>query len=138
MPSCSVPGCTSGRSGSSEKVQAFKFPIDDVMKKKWMKLIGIKSIRHGAVVCKKHFSSGYILARSEDVIQGRARDLPILRSDAVPTVFDFGPTKKNRRKSSEPPKTTVSPCEKPKLNHSDHAYDYRTVDEPAAVTSNQR
>ena len=105
------------------------------MKKKWMKLIGIKSIRQGAVVCKKHFSAGYILLpRPEDVIQGRARDLPILRSDAVPTVFDLGPTKKNRRKSSEPPKTSVSPDEKPKLIHSDHAYNY----EPATVTPNQR
>ena len=59
MPSCSVVGCTSGRQGS-EKVQVFRYPKDDLMKKKWLNLIGKESVGKDSVVCKKHFQPGYL------------------------------------------------------------------------------
>ena len=59
MPPCSVSGCTSGRKGF-EKVQTFRYPSDDVMKKKWLKLIGRTTVGKDAVVCKKHFPLGYL------------------------------------------------------------------------------
>ena len=59
MPPCSVTGCTSGRKGS-EKVQVFRYPQDDLMKKKWLNLIGKESVGKDAVVCKKHFQPGYL------------------------------------------------------------------------------
>ena len=141
MPSCSVTGCPSGRPGA-DKVQVFKFPTDDVMKKRWLKLVGRKTIWPGAVVCKKHFVPGYIVPPGETT-QGRATDLPVLRSDAVPTLFDFGPAKKIQRRardSNETETDSVTTVKKPKLgnerNHEDHGYCYKTV--PATATLDQR
>ena len=120
----------------------FKFPTDDVMKKRWLKLVGRKTIWAGAVVCKKHFVPGYIVPSGE-ATQGRATDLPVLRSDAVPTLFDFGPAKKVQRRarnSSETETDSVTIAKKAKLSkdrhHEDHGYCYKTV--PATATSDQR
>ena len=66
MPSCCVTGCLSGRpSPEGEKVQVFKFPTDESMKKRWLKLIGKKNVWPGAVICKKHFVSGYIIPQDK-------------------------------------------------------------------------
>ena len=120
MVKCSVPGCLTGNAKSPEKgICSFKFPTDDRLKLKWLKLIGLKSVKDTARVCQKHFISTYFLPDSENV---GARNLPLktptLREDAVPTVFDFGPTKKKRDRSSD----TSASCGKTPRFHSDHDY----------------
>ena len=84
MPSCSVFGCTSGRKGS-EKVQVFRYPKDDLMKKKWLNLIGKESVGKDSVVCKKHFQPGYLY-------QAPGSLYLTLLPNAVPTEFRFGPS----------------------------------------------
>ena len=121
MVKCSVPGCPTGTGTSkSEKgICCFKFPTDDRLKNKWLKLIGLKSVRDTATVCQKHFISTYFLSDIENV---GARNLPLktptLRKDAVPTVFDLGPAKKKRDRSSD---TSASSGKIPRI-HSDHGY----------------
>ena len=131
MPPCSVTGCTSGRKGS-EKVQTFKYPSDDIMKKKWLKLIGKNTVGKDAVVCKKHFALGYLIQEPENPFTS-------LHPKAVPTLFDFGPPKKNPRKPRKPPEIPVSPVpKKPRIDHFEHNYGYRTVETASStVTSNQ-
>ena len=131
MPPCSVSGCTSGRKGS-EKVQTFRYPSDDIMKKKWLKLIGKETVGKDAVVCKKHFPLGYLSQKPENPFAS-------LLPNAVPTLFDFGPPKKNPRKAkNEPPKTFEAPKKKSRLDHFEHSYGYRTVETASStVTSNQ-
>ena len=90
MPSCSVIGCTSGRQGS-EKVQVFRYPKDDLMKKKWLNLIGKESVGKDSVVCKKHFQPGYLYQQPGNLFL-------TLLPNAVPTVFKFGPTPKSFRR----------------------------------------
>ena len=85
MPECSVYGCTSGRKGS-EKVQVFRYPKDDIMKKKWLKQIAKETVGKGAVICKKHFEPGYLKTSPEVNV------LPTLLPNAIPTVFSFRPT----------------------------------------------
>jgi hypothetical protein len=87
MPPCSVTGCTSGRKGS-EKVQVFRYPKDDLMKKKWLNLIGRESVGKDSVVCKKHFQPGYLYQQPGNLFL-------TLLPNAVPTVFKFGPTPKS-------------------------------------------
>ena len=137
MPSCSVFGCTSGRKGS-EKVQTFRYPTDDILKRKWLKLIGKETVGKDAVVCRKHFPLGYLNQKPESAFAS-------LLPNAVPTLFDFGPAKKNPRKAHkaacEPPKT-LAPPKKPKPDHFEHSYGYKNmyqINTPSAtVTSNQR
>ena len=134
MVKCSVPGCPTGTGTSkSEKgICCFKFPTDDRLKNKWLKLIGLKSVRDTATVCQKHFISTYFLSDTENV---GARNLPLktptLRKDAVPTVFDLGPAKKKRDRSSD----TSASFKTPRL-HSDHGYSMSaSLNPPATIVS---
>ena len=125
MPPCSVSGCTSGRKGS-EKVQTFRYPSDDVMKKKWLKLIGRTTVGKDAVVCKKHFPLGYLKQKPKHPFAS-------LSPNAVPTLFDFGPTpksfKRKRRSETEVDtnlKTRPNISKKPRKNDfNEHSYCYK-------------
>ena len=129
MVKCSVPSCYTGSSRSSEKgIFSFKFPEDARMKQKWLKLIGIKSVKESARVCQRHFIPSYFLSENLG-----ARDIPLktpgLRSDAVPTVFDLGPTKK-RRDRSRFYNDTLRNVTTPKITKTgDHNYDNEKLKE---------
>ena len=99
MPTCSVYGCTSGRKGS-EKVQTFRYPKDDLMKKKWLNLIGKETVGKDSVICKKHFQPGYLNQPPENV-------LATLLPNAVPTLFNFGPTPKSFKRKIITSETAV-------------------------------
>ena len=86
MPSCSVYGCTSGRRKGSEKVQVFRFPKDDIMKKKWLKQIAKDTVGKDSAICKLHFEPRYFKNSSE--VNVKSHLLP----NAIPTIFSFRPT----------------------------------------------
>ena len=59
---CCVTDCKSGYASQSEKVTFFSFPEDLAMRKKWIRLIGLKKvIGKDWKVCENHFIKSYIL-----------------------------------------------------------------------------
>ena len=117
---CAVPGRLTGTRKSPEKgIYSFKFPSDNRLRKSWMRLIGLKSVSETDRVCQKHFIKSYFLSEAENV---GARNLPLstpgLRKDAVPTIFDLGPAKKKRDRSSD----TITSASSIKVPRSDHDY----------------
>ena len=142
MVQWSVPGWLTGTRKSSEKgIISFKYPDDPRLKRKWLRLIGLESVKDYERVCQKHFISSYFLSESENV---GARNIPLstpkLRKDAVPTIFDLGPAKKKRDRSSDSTITSASFSKLPRI-HTDHSYgmDIPASKPPATtVSSSQR
>ena len=135
MPECILSDCKSGRAKSEdEKVQVFHFPTETTARNRWLRHCGLgKNIRKDPRLCAKHFLPSCFLKPSENVDdQGRPRSLLRLRDGAVPTVFNFGPTKRRARKHAT---TEVTPVPR-KIPRIDHSYGSVNVPLPAGVTIN--
>ena len=79
MPNCVVPGCKSETNKNLPNllpatVHKFSFPIDRVLRKQWLKSIGITQIPKSASVCQFHFLDSYFVPK-EDNIDKRGRPL---------------------------------------------------------------
>ena len=120
MPECILSDCKSGRAKSEdEKVQVFHFPTETTARNRWLRHCDLgKNIRKDPRLCAKHFLPSCFLKPSENVDdQGRPRSLLRLRDGAVPTVFNFGPTKRRARKHATTEVTPV-PRKIPRIDHS--------------------
>ena len=120
MPECILSDCKSGRAKSEdEKVQVFHFPTETTARNRWLRHCDLgKNIRKDPRLCAKHFLPSCFLKPSENVDdQGRPRSLLRLRDGAVPTVFNFGPTKRRARKHASTEVTPV-PRKIPRIDHS--------------------
>ena len=117
---CAVPGCTSN-SKTSQHVSFHQFPSDTARRRIWVRNIrrdeskGVWVINSSTRVCSKHFtdesyhSSSTLTSRRR--MRKTTRTNKILKSDAVPTVFDCFPerlqpttSKRKAPANREPPK----------------------------------
>lgn len=95
---CFVPLCRSGYRSNEEKVSLFTAPTDPARLAEWESKIkrADRRLTPKAVVCERHFESGYIERYFQTTVNGVvneiARDKPRLKPDAVPTVFEDYPT----------------------------------------------
>ncbi|KAG8192471.1 hypothetical protein JTE90_018000 [Oedothorax gibbosus] len=89
VKSCSAINCTNRRGTSNRHIKFFKFPPDPVKLKKW--LINVRRVddkgevwlpNKNSFICSVHFKPDCMYTVKEG---GRTR----LKSDAVPTEFDF-------------------------------------------------
>lgn len=120
---CFVPWCDSGYKSCSEKVSLFRAPACQDLFLKWSRAIprADKTLQDTSAVCAKHFDARYIQKEFRHIVNGVEvvipRDIPVLRDDAVPTVFPnlpkyiskALPKERKRRESgshSVPPKKT--------------------------------
>nr|XP_037285129.1 THAP domain-containing protein 2-like [Rhipicephalus microplus] len=89
---CFVPLCRSGYRSNEEKVSLFTAPTDPARLAEWESKINRadRRLTPKAVVCERHFESGYIERYFQTTVN--ARDKPRLKPDAVPTVFEDYPT----------------------------------------------
>lgn len=97
---CCVPGCKSNYDSSNESyVNVFSFPKDEEMCKKWLRSIHRENyvLTKESVVCIKHFDDSFIIRehralRPDGSELVMPRKVPILKSDAYPTIFKELPT----------------------------------------------
>ena len=105
---CSVIGCRGnyaarkGEPADVNKVSAFHFPKDVSRKEQWLRRIPQElrsdDITDDMVVCEKHFESRFVIRdmtcyhRPDGSSFTCARDVPVLASDAVPTLFPNTPS----------------------------------------------
>ncbi|XP_077516220.1 uncharacterized protein LOC144126127 [Amblyomma americanum] len=117
MPTCFVPGCTSGYRRNTEKRHFFSPPTDPNLLAKWSRAIprADKVLGKTCKVCDAHFQEGDILKSYKHVINGEVieieRGVWSLRSDAIPTIFPNLPLyfSSNRKRRKSPKKrATVS------------------------------
>ncbi|XP_077485833.1 uncharacterized protein LOC144096855 [Amblyomma americanum] len=117
MPTCFVPGCTSGYRRNTEKRHFFSPPTDPNLLAKWSRAIprADKVLGKTCKVCDAHFQEGDILKSYKHVINGEVieieRGVWSLRSDAIPTIFPNLPLyfSSNRKRRKSPKKrATIS------------------------------
>ncbi|XP_075732796.1 uncharacterized protein LOC142775331 [Rhipicephalus microplus] len=90
---CFVPGCDSGYRSCSEKVSLFRAPTCQELFLKWARAIprADKPLQENSAVCAKHFDERFIQREFRHIVNGVEvsipRDVPLLRDDAVPTLF---------------------------------------------------
>nr|XP_054926326.1 THAP domain-containing protein 1-like [Dermacentor andersoni] len=88
MPGCCVPLCA----GSTTKgLRCFRFPRDKERRKVWEAKVRRQdwNVNDNSRICERHFE--------EDQFEGKRKDgRRLLKSTAVPTLFDFGPQPKRR------------------------------------------
>ncbi|KAH9385095.1 hypothetical protein HPB48_027135 [Haemaphysalis longicornis] len=98
--SCTFNGRTDARGyrSNEEKVSLFTAPTDPARLAEWESKIkrADRRLTPKAVVCERHFESGYIERYFQTTVNGVvneiARDKPRLKPDAVPTIFEDYPT----------------------------------------------
>ena len=61
MPTCSVPGCTSGYKTNPEKRHFFTIPKDATSLELWKRAIKRENVKSGYAVCQNHFRVKEIL-----------------------------------------------------------------------------
>ena len=85
MPNCVVPGCKSETKKNLPNllpatVHKFSFPIERVLRKQWLKSIGIIQIPKSASVCQFHFLDSYFVPKEENIDKrGRPLKTPNLK-----------------------------------------------------------
>ena len=85
MPNCVVPGCKSETKKNLPNllpatVYKFSFPIERVLRKQWLKSIGITHIPKSASVCQFHFLDSYFVPKEENIDKrGRPLKTPKLK-----------------------------------------------------------
>ncbi|XP_037533874.1 THAP domain-containing protein 8 [Nematolebias whitei] len=89
MPKCcSVPNCRNGSGSSNERRSFYKFPLQDPVRlQRWLRNMGRENwtpSRH-QYVCHEHFSPSCFKVRW---------GVRYLESDAVPTVFQLSPVRR--------------------------------------------
>lgn len=93
---CFAPGCTSGYVSSrqpGQHVSLFSVPKDPVRFEAWRRAVprADKSLDARSALCEHHFDKQYIDRCFTHVIKGEIveipRERPLLKADAVPTVF---------------------------------------------------
>lgn len=93
---CFAPGCTSGYVSSrqpGQHVSLFSVPKDPVHFEAWRRAVprADKSLDARSALCEHHFDEQYIDRCFTHVIKGEIveipRERPLLKADAVPTVF---------------------------------------------------
>ncbi|XP_068993676.1 uncharacterized protein [Neodiprion pinetum] len=97
MPTCIVPGCTSGYSSNPEKVHFFTIPRDPTSEKLWKDAVhrANSSVKAGRAVCEKHFLKDEILWQrqllgpSGQVVGIGQYKIPRLRKGCVPSQFSW-------------------------------------------------
>lgn len=88
---CFVPGCNSQYKTS--KLSLFSVPKDEALLEKWKRLIpqSDKILTTKSVVCELHFQEDFINKNYVHVVNGETVAFsigkPILKSDAIPTIF---------------------------------------------------
>ncbi|XP_049275539.1 uncharacterized protein LOC119371913 isoform X1 [Rhipicephalus sanguineus] len=91
---CFVPYCRSGYRSNLKRASLFRAPLDPVRLSEWEESIGRtdKKLTSSAVVCERHFEESCIERTFRIVIDGVVneipREAPLLKRDAVPTVFE--------------------------------------------------
>jgi hypothetical protein len=90
---CCAPGCTSNYRKSEGHTTVFRFPIDSRLEV-WKRKIPRQNpvITKNTRLCIKHFEERFILRTfefndSEGIRRSELRDVPVLTSDAIPTLF---------------------------------------------------
>ena len=81
---CCVPGCKTGYKctktshQSSEAIPLFKFPVDPILKKKWINAIPRQdwTVSPNHRVCVKHFAENDVIKTSTDQRKDRADARP--------------------------------------------------------------
>ncbi|XP_065300840.2 uncharacterized protein [Dermacentor albipictus] len=92
--SCFVPLCTTGYRPSTKRISMFSAPRDPARLSEWETRIrrADKRLTPAAVVCERHFEDSCIERTFKIVVDGVvneiARDIPRLKPNAVPTVFE--------------------------------------------------
>lgn len=92
---CYAPGCRTGYAGvkTATKLSLFSVPKDEERRKVWEKNLHRmdKPLDENCSVCELHFEERYILRDYVHIVDGREvripRGIPMLRSDAVPTIL---------------------------------------------------
>ena len=141
MPTkCVISDCKSGKEKSKEdsepeSVQTFLFPTETRAKNRWLRQCDLgKNIGKNSRLCAKHFQKGCFLSPSENVDDcGRSRTKLRLKDEAVPTIFNFGPSPSKRR-ASKRFSTEVTPVLR-KVQRIDHNYSL-DLPQPAVVSNN--
>ena len=87
---CFVPGCNTQYKNS--KLSIFSAPKDESRLEKWKKVIpGSEELTTKSSICELHFKEDFILRNYVHTIDGKtvtiARGKPILKLDAIPTIF---------------------------------------------------
>ena len=145
MPECCVSDCKSGRKKTAknpepEIVQSFPFPTETTARNRWLRQCGLgKNLSQSARICAKHFLDSCFLSPSENVDdRDRSRARLRLKDDAVPTVFNFGPTKtpSKRRALKHSSSTEVSPVPRKIQRIDDHNYSNLSL--PTGTNSKDR
>jgi hypothetical protein len=95
---CCAPGCTSNYRKSEGYITVFRFPNDSRMEV-WKRKIPRQNlvITKNTRLCIKHFEERFIKRTfefndSEGIRRSELRDVPVLTSDAIPTLFDGLPS----------------------------------------------
>ena len=99
---CCVPGCKTGYKctktshQSSEAIPIFKFPVDPILKKKWIYAIPRQdwTVSPNHRVCVKHFTENDVIKTSTDQRKDRADARPTknlqrlhLKPNVIPHIF---------------------------------------------------
>ena len=99
---CCVPGCKTGckctktSHQSSEAIPLFKFPVDPILKKKWITAIPRQAwtVSPNHRVCVKHFAENHVIKTSTDQRKDRADARPTtnlqrlrLKPNVIPHIF---------------------------------------------------
>lgn len=88
---CFVPGCNTKY--KKDKLSLFSVPKNEVLLDRWKKLIprSDNELTANSVICELHFQEDFINRNYVHVINGETvtfpRGKPILKSDAIPTIF---------------------------------------------------
>ncbi|XP_042143964.1 52 kDa repressor of the inhibitor of the protein kinase-like [Ixodes scapularis] len=99
--SCFVPNCNRGYQSCKEKVPLFRAPKDAERLEAWSQNIkrADRTLDSTRVVCAKHFEEQYIektFKQFNHIVNGKLvqiqRDRPLLKDDAVPTIFPSAPS----------------------------------------------
>ena len=103
---CCVPGCKTGYKctknshQSSEAIPLFKFPVDPILKKKWINAITRQdwTVLPNHPVCVKHFAENDVIKTSTDQCKDRADARPTknlqrlrLKPNVIPHIFQSLP-----------------------------------------------
>lgn len=94
---CFVPYCRSGYRSNLQRASLFRAPRDPERLAEWEESIARpdKKLTSSAVVCERHFEESDIERTFKIVVNGVVneipREAPLLKRDAVPTIFDDYP-----------------------------------------------
>lgn len=117
MPTCFVPGCTSGYRSNPEKRHFFAPPSDPELLERWRRAIprADKLLSKTCKVCDVHFQPADITKTYKDIINGEVVEVErgawALKSGVVPTQFPNLPSYlSSARKRRRSPKKRVSAC----------------------------